>query len=736
MNGFLRELRRRKVFRMAGFYVVGAWLVMQAADVFFPGWGLPDSAINVLLVAAVVGFPLALVFGWFYDITTHGIVRTPASDHESPGEPLPLQRMDFVVLVCLAGIAATILYQAGSEIVETPRMERTEGQVLQTDQLAPVEKRPNSIAVLPFTNISSDPENEIFCDGISEEILSRLGTSKGLYVIGRTSSWQFKGSDYGIPRISRLLGVRYLLQGSVRKQDDRLRISAQLVDDTGAQIWSDIYDRRLDDIFAIQAAIADEVASTVAPQIAAPATPQYEPPTEAYLHFLAGREWLNKRELAVAREQLSEAIEIDPAFAAAYAERGISRILGYFEKADLDAADRDISTALRLQPELPRALAARGFFLRAQPEPDLAASEAMFREALDSDPNMVDAMIWLGGVLRQQGRYDEAHDWITKAWQTDPLHAAVAANVARYLGERGQLAEVEQILLPLTDLPEPNRPALIGLATLYKDTGRLVELNTVAKRLAMAGGRVHLWLVISYSVLGDYDTAATWAARSAGDRSGTSGFDFLPAISAFLAGQFDEAFGTLRDVLDEKKMDLAKSDPSVAQAFGLMQAMTGQCDGAARTLGIVFGEAPDRPQMSDMECDTHQAVAWCLKSQGIESEAHALLSEVRRSLTQQQERTGFLGSQDTYRLARNAVLVGDTELALRRLERAVDLGWRDYYINNRDPRWGLLQDDPGYQALMAKVKADVDRQRAEVERIDAEENFPALLDQVRATKGD
>ncbi|MGD8425529.1 MAG: hypothetical protein PVH13_09815, partial [Gammaproteobacteria bacterium] len=291
-RAFVRELRRRRVFRTAGIYIVGAWLLLQVADVLFPGWGLPDAAVNALFFAAVIGFPVALVFGWFYDVTTHGIVRTPSADEEGGDAPLPLQRRDYLILASLGIVAAVIAFDATREIVETPRVDESAAGPAERPDLAA--KLPNSIAVLPFANISNDPDNEVFCDGVSEEILNKLGAFSDLNVIGRTSSFAFKGSDYRIPKISALLGAEYLLQGSVRKQGDRLRISAQLVDSTGAQRWSNTFDRNLEDIFAIQVEIADVVASTVVPQITAP-QPSYQPKLDAYQHFLVGRELLRKR---------------------------------------------------------------------------------------------------------------------------------------------------------------------------------------------------------------------------------------------------------------------------------------------------------------------------------------------------------------------------------------------------------------------------------------------------------
>jgi len=438
---------------MAGFYIVGAWLVMQAADVFFPAWGLPDAALNILLITAVVGFPLALVFGWFYDVTTDGIVRTPATDGEDAAGTVPLQRTDYLILAALAGIAVFIVFQAGTEIAETPRVEMGEATDAVPEEAPPLEKLPNAIAVLPFANVSDDPSNEFFCD-ISDELLHKLTGFDDLHVIGRTSSFAFKGSDYRIPRIASLLGVRYLLQGSVRKHQDQLRITAQLVDDAGTQLWSSAFDRRLEDIFAIQAEIADIVATTVVPQIVPDHADTYEPDLVAYQHYLIGREYVHERMVPQAREELAKAVELDPDFAEAQAEYAVSMIM-WRNPGDeqLSIAEQAIDRALALAPGLPRALAARGLLLL---DLDLEAAEGVLRQVLAEDPNMVDAINWLSSALTKQGKVDEAMEWYQRALRIDPMHPAIAVNLANGYLDTGQVVKAETILLRLGELPEPN----------------------------------------------------------------------------------------------------------------------------------------------------------------------------------------------------------------------------------------------------------------------------------------
>ena len=214
--GILAELRRRRLFRVAALYVVGAWMVLQVFDLLFPRLGVPDAVMDLAFIGALLGFPVALVFGWIYDITPQGIVRTRPSGPDEKFSDLSLKRSDYFILSALLTVIAAIVYSLAIEVSEIPP---------ESDEfIAAVEAPENSIAVLPFDNMSSDPDNEFFCDGISEEILNKLSALGDLHVIARTSSFALKDSGYDIPKIAAILGVRYLLQGSVRREGGQLRI--------------------------------------------------------------------------------------------------------------------------------------------------------------------------------------------------------------------------------------------------------------------------------------------------------------------------------------------------------------------------------------------------------------------------------------------------------------------------------------------------------------------------------
>jgi len=735
LKGFFGELRRRKVFRMAGFYIVGAWLVMQAADVFFPAWDLPDAALNVLLVAAVVGFPLALVFGWFYDVTTHGIVRTPSSDAAGVGEPASLKRTDYLVLAALAVIAIVILLRAGTEIAETPRVEIAATADEGAFEIPASETLPNSIAVLPFANISSDPENEIFCDGISEEILNKLGAFSDLHVIARTSSFAFKGSDYGVPRISRTLGVRYLLQGSVRKAGDQLRISAQLVDDTGAQRWSKTFDRQLENVFDIQAEIADVVASTVVPQITHQSASAYEPGVDAYQHFLAGREFVHQRNPEAAIRELEKAIELAPDFPDAQAELAIAVLIGPWGDEGLGQATEAIDTALALRPGFPRALAARGLLLQQQRSPDWPGSEAALRKALEGDPNMVDAMNWLGNALAAQGAdVGENKALLERAAQIDPLHPSIAVNLANVYVEEGATERAERMLLRLTEMPNPAPRVFANLRTFYLETGQLVKMNAIEKRLALTGLHVYYGLALNYAVLAEYDQAAYWVARMKKD---FQNFWFRPYADMNIPmwrGEYAEAARVFHEAMREQNVGLADLGPFLRRPLGHLRALAGDYSGAVEALASDLADAVDQSALDLDQSEAYQDLAWSYLKLGEAEKAHRLLSAVDTLFRKIEQQGRLQLSPELYLYALNTLMLGDYEFALDRFERAIDAGWREYYITNHDPRWAVLADNERYQALVARVRDDVDRQRAEVDAIDAAEDFPALLDRVQAAR--
>jgi TolB-like protein len=422
MSGFLSELKRRNVIRMAGLYLVGAWLVVQVAATLLPVFGAPEWVMKVLVGLLAFGFLAALVFSWIYELTPDGLKRDGEVAATQSIAPQTARRMDRMLLVVMA---LALGYFALDKFVLVPaRVAST--AVVASEVAAPAAEA--SIAVLPFVNMSTDVENGFFADGISEELLNVLAGIDGLKVASRTSAFSFKGKDTPIPEIARQLDVRHVLEGSVRKQGQRVRITAQLIHaGSDGHLWSETYDRDLTDIFKVQEEIAQAIAGELEGilgqrQVAVAASTAN---LDAYQSFLKGRARFHAREdLLAAIDDLSGAVKQDPDFAEAWiylaATWGV--VPGY---SDVDAARAQTETraalerAQALAPEHPMVLAIRAQFLEL--EGDLPGALALLEDSAASSSQDSNPMMWRGTLLLRSGYIDEAIAVLESAQKQDPL---------------------------------------------------------------------------------------------------------------------------------------------------------------------------------------------------------------------------------------------------------------------------------------------------------------------------
>jgi len=332
----LTELRRRNVFRVAAAYAIVGWLLVEVASVVLPTFKAPDWVMPVFTFVVILGFPLALVFAWAFELTPEGIKRETEVD---PGASITKQtgrKLDFAIIGLLA-LAVVFMF------IDNYVLRREPAPLSVEPEVAPVERglayeastREKSIAVLPFVNMSPDAENEYFADGISEEILNRLSQAPDLRVTGRTSSFQFKGENRDLREIGERLGVAHILEGSVRRQGNQIRITAQLVaSGDGSHLWSQTYDRKLDHVFAIQDEIAEEVVGALDIVLDEDARRRMSQAgirnVDAFIAYQRGNEAYYRAhgeaddmlaELAAAMVHFDEAIRLEPNFAAAHLKR-------------------------------------------------------------------------------------------------------------------------------------------------------------------------------------------------------------------------------------------------------------------------------------------------------------------------------------------------------------------------------------------------------------------------------
>ena len=443
---FVDELKRRNVIRVALAYTIVAWLIAQVTELAFDSFGTPDWAIKTVLFLLVIGFPLALLFAWAFELTPDGLKREKDVSRSESITPKTGRKLDYsifaVLLLALAYFAADKFLLGPSQDVEA--IQTTAGK---------------SIAVLPFVNMSSDPEQEYFSDGIAEELLNVLSKIPGLRVSARTSSFQFKGENLDVVKIGQQLNSSLILEGSVRKSGTSVRITAQLIDaGNGFHLWSETYDRQIEDVFAVQDEISAAIVAALQEHLGlqAVATPRVraaENPAahEAYLRglYLVAQDTSAGRNAAV--QEFEKALSHDPDYAIAHAGLAMA-MLNPFAAAETRAKAADhIGRAMALDPTLAEAHAAKG--RQSHIQLNLEDALTSFRRAVQINPNYVIVYTWMGDLLNLDlGRYDEAFPMRETAMRLDPLSIPTITSYLQALIERNRLAEADRELAKIASI--------------------------------------------------------------------------------------------------------------------------------------------------------------------------------------------------------------------------------------------------------------------------------------------
>ncbi len=418
----ITELKRRNVIRMAGLYLVGAWLLVQVAGTVLPWFSVPASVLRGLVVMLAIGFVPALAFAWVFELTADGFKRDDDVAPEQSIAPQTARRMDRMLL--LVSVLA-LGYFAFDKFALDPR--RDAALVAQTTQTIDAEATkvaskidPHSIAVLPFVSMSEDKDNEFFSDGISEELLNALVRVEGLGVASRTSSFAFKGKEVAASVIAGQLKVRYILEGSVRKQRDAVRITAQLIDASADRhVWSETFDRKLTDIFKIQDEIAKAIVAavrgSVGPGNAAKAVSVRADTDNMHAYEV----YLKARELFIARSDLPEsvrlferAVQMDPAFARGWeglaAVSSVIQSWGFNDRDYTALARTSAERALKLDPSLSMPWAALAQVQKAKWPVDYEKVQLQMDKAIAADPHNATALLWRSITWTALGFFDRA----------------------------------------------------------------------------------------------------------------------------------------------------------------------------------------------------------------------------------------------------------------------------------------------------------------------------------------
>jgi TolB-like protein/Tfp pilus assembly protein PilF len=662
MSGFFEELQRRQIYRVAAAYIVAAGFLIQIASVVFPAWELPNWSLRLVIALLLIGFPIALILAWAYDITPQGIQSTP----KTPGAH---RRRNLILL-----IVSAVIVSASAGFFLLPR--------------AISHKIDKSVAVLPFQNLSSDPENAYFADGIQQEVLTRLAKIADLKVISRTSTQPYQSEPGNLAEIAKQLGVTNILEGSVQKAADQVRVNVRLVNvQTGSQLWAETYDRKLSDIFAVESEIAKGIAESLQATLtgreeqALAARPTSNPEAyDAYLRGLAyeARGNYSSDALYKAIDFYDLAVRLDPNFALAWARLSGAHALLYFNRGDTTLARRDaareaLENAQRLQPDSPETLLFVGYYqywvLR-----DYGMAKATFARVSKMLPGNSEVLYALGAIARREGHWDESVAYWERGLALDPRNTALLTEVAyTYAALRQFSAALKLYDRALVILPN-ELYLMASKASIYQAEGNLQE---AAKSLVQVNAQTNSDVAVRVKL-----------TQLRLERNHTEAIQLVQARRA----RFYVAPGIEKGT---KQMGLAL----VQRVAGDIAQAKASAEQARNTLEPIRREQPDNAFVA-----AALAVAYAMLD-----EKDSALKEAERAMTlvpSSKDRLSGPGFEEN--LALIEMIIGENSRAISTLTRLLQTPYGGWLYSpvpitpallRLDPIWDPLRADPPFQKL-------------------------------------
>src|SRR5438874_111579 len=661
MSGFFEELQRRKVYRVAAAYIVAAGFLIQIASASFPAWELPNWSLRLVIVLLLIGFPIALILAWAYDITARGIQITPTTGAH--------RRRNLVLLIITA-----VIVSAAAGFFLLPRTVWHN-----------VDK---SVAVLPFQNMSSDPENAYFADGIQEEVLTRLAKIADLKVISRASTQQYQSEPGNLAEIAKQLGVANILEGSVQKAGNQVRVNVHLVNvQTGSQLWAETYDRKLSDIFVIESQIAKGIVESLQAKLtgreeqALAAEPTNNPEAyDAYLRGLAfeARSNYSSEALFKAIDFYGLAVQLDPNFALAWARLSGAHALLYFNRGDATTARRDaakeaLEKAQKLQPNSPESLLFVGYY-QYWVQRDYELAKTTFEHVSKMLPGNAEVSYALGAVARREGLWDESVAYWERGLALDPRNTALLIEVAWTYAALRQFPRALKLYDRALDIL-PDELSLMALkASIYQAEGNLRE---AAKLLAQVNAETNSDAAVRIKL-------AQWRF----ERNQTEAIRFVQSRQARLHSASGIDKGIKQNGL--ALIHRVAGDTPQAKAFA---------EQARNTLEPLSKDQPDNAFVAAALAVAH----------AILDEKGPAINEAQRAITlvpSSKDRLSGPGFEEN--LALVEMIIGENSRAISTLTRLLQTPYGGWLYSpapitpallRLDPLWDPLRADPAFQKL-------------------------------------
>ncbi|HYD44477.1 MAG TPA: tetratricopeptide repeat protein [Phenylobacterium sp.] len=713
------------MIRVAGIYAVTAWGLFQIVKTVFDTMGAPTWAAQVALVLLAAGLPIAAIVAWAFERGPDGGVRrTRAAEPPAEGEePPPKARIGWIDAMLLGGVALVVVLS----VLQMTGVVGLPGQGKAT-VLAP-EVPEKSVAVLPFANFSPNPEAEYFADGLTEEVINGLAQIPDLKVAGRTSVFYFKDKNEDLREIGRKLGVSHVVEGSVRREGDRLRVTAQLVTvSDGFHVWSKTYDRTVNDAFAIQTEIAASVAEALKTKLAVTgqaSAAQARDPRAYQLELVAKAQYrrLTRTDLLAAREKYRQLIKMEPNNPSAHAGFALATMIVAQNHLALDFADARreseaaLNRALALDPNNIDALTAKGMVnlvlgMRTGRPDYFTEGEAALKKVITASPRNGDALALLANLAGRAGRPKEAEDYARRALAVDPLNRLAQGLLASSLRLQGRMQEAEAQYRSMVEFFPDYPDAKLSLAQTLIARGAFDQAEPWLAAAAGPGNDASSAINLTnlYMNLG-------MRAEAEAAIAGMDGSEQEKVIGRVLSFYVREDWrGAVAFAEANMRED---EDPWWPQVASLAALQLGDYERARRYLTTVAPEMfQPEPVVNAEAIGNALQTAHVAKTLGDAGQARRLLLGVLK----QTERPAGVYLPNDLRIARSRAYaeLGDRTRAIAELRTAIQSGWRSLY-DMEDFLWldrhyntRSLHGDPEFKALIGQVRADLAAQRARV----------------------
>jgi len=676
MSGFFEEVQRRKVYRVAAAYIIAAGFIIQIGSAVFPAWELPNWALRLVIVLLLIGFPIALILAWAYDVTPQGIRATPA-----PTTPRSHRRRNLIMLIAIG-----VIISAGAGFFLLPRVS--------------ARKIDKSIAVLPFQNLTDQKANAYFAEGIQNEILTKLATVRDLKVISRTSTAKYQSKPDNLKAVAQELGVSTILEGTVQRAGDKVRVNVQLIDARAdTHLWANSYDRDFKDVLAVEsevaAQIADALKANLSPSESHALAAARTENTEAYDFFLRGQYEFHQAESSLAADAYDradafyrQALARDPDFAEAAAELARNRLSRHWfisplAPAELEEVKSLIDHALALAPNSPEAHFALGlFFYWGHRQYENALAE--FNRTLELQPNNADARAFCAWVYRRRGEWERSLADSQRAEELNPRDASIPTNIGvtynvLRLWKDAERAELRALAID----PHNTQAAMFLVGTRLTTTGDVAS----ARR-----------------ALDDFPEVIKGIPGGAGGPRGATGAGDVSAVIGWPAyldvteRRFTDAFQAVeKRVVNDDRAHLQQLVGRVAIRVlaGEAEAAKSMGEEALPLLEARFRERPD-------DTFTMTELSWVYFALGRNADALHLSRQAADTISI--EKDALAGPSFQIGLAQIEARAGAPEDAIKRLRRLLSIpggGIASIAALKIDPVWDPIRNRPDFQQLLS-----------------------------------